>query len=621
MFAKNILKSHKISQCCLKSTSSNPAYLSGPKDARSSHENFAKAKVGNFVQEEPQHENSFTSDTFLQSFLRRTVPKDIMDAIEPDLTRFGERCATDIYALGQECEVNPPYLRQSTAWGRRVDQIVTCQAWKDQKKISAQEGLIAIPYERAEGEYSRLYQLSKLYMYSPASGLYSCPLAMTDGAAKTIESQNLNLPEAFSNLTSRDPARFWTSGQWMTEKMGGSDVGRGTETVAVHQSGNHYKLYGYKWFSSATDSDMTLTLARVADSMGQVEGGSKGVSMFFLKTRQADGSLNNIEVVKMKNKLGTRQLPTAELLLDGVDAELVSQPGRGIASISSMLTITRLHNTTSSVGAMRKIVSLARDYATRRKAFGLNIENQPLHIQTLSRMEVETRGCTILLLDLARQLGLQDCGLIGDEDSLLLRLMTPVAKFYTAKSAVATVSEGLECFGGQGYIEDTGLPGLLRDVQVLPIWEGTSSVMSLDVVRAIHKTKGEAITAYHSRVQGILKQAGNYPQLAKTSSIISKSMTNIINTLQSSPDSVQAMARDFCLSLAHTYIASLLLEHAMYSRCPMDQMVVENWCQRELCPVARYGMERYSADQGIKEKQLVYQMYAKDETFPSKYIR
>ena len=110
--------------------------------------------------------------------------------------------------------------------------------------------------------------------------------------------------------------------------------------------------------------------------------------MFFLKTRQANGSLNNIEVVKMKNKLGTRQLPTAELLLDGVDAELISQQGRGIVSINVMLTITRLHNTTSSVGAMRKIVSLARDYATRRTAFGDRIENQPLHIQTLSRMEV-----------------------------------------------------------------------------------------------------------------------------------------------------------------------------------------------------------------------------------------
>jgi len=517
--------------------------------------------------------------------------------------------------------VNPPYLRQSTAWGRRVDQIVTCQAWRAQKEISAKEGLIAIPYERAEGEFSRLYQLSKLYMYSPVSGLYSCPLAMTDGAAKTIESQNLNLSEAFSHLTSRDPAKFWTSGQWMTEKRGGSDVARGTETIAVQQGGNHYKLYGYKWFSSATDSDMTLTLARVVDKMGEVEDGTKGVSMFYLKTRKPDGSLNNIEVVKMKNKLGTRQLPTAELLLDGVDAELISEPGRGIASISGMLTITRLHNTTSSVGAMRKIISLARDYATRRTAFGEKIENHSLHIQTLSRMEVETRGCCVLLLDLARQLGLHDCGLINDQDSLLLRLMTPVAKFYTAKSAVATVSEGLECFGGQGYIEDTGLPGLLRDTQVLPIWEGTSSVMSLDVVRAIHKTKGEAITAFHFRVKNILQLSSTAPALSKSSSIISQSLSDIISTLQTSPDTVQLMARDFCLSLAHTYIAALLLEQAAITNCPMDLMVLEKWCQRDLCPVARYGMDRYSREMGDKEKELVFQMYDSEATFTTQFVR
>merc|ERR1711874_877787 len=122
-----------------------------------------------------------------------------------------------------------------------------------------------------------------------------------------------------------------------------------------------------------------------------------------------------------------------------------------------------------------------------------------------------------------------DCKKISDQDLLLLRLLTPVSKFYTAKAAVSVVSEGLECFGGQGYIEDTGLPGLLRDVQVLPIWEGTSSVMSLDVVRAIQKTKGEAMTAFHSRVHNILKLASKSPALATTSYIISQSMADIIN--------------------------------------------------------------------------------------------
>ena len=180
----------------------------------------------------------------------------------------------------------------------------------------------------------------------------------------------------------------------MTEKKGGSDVGNGTESVAIHQGGDHYKLYGYKWFSSATDSDMSMALARVVDNTGEKK---EGLSMFFLETRKSDGSLNNIEVVKLKKKLGTRQLPTAELLLDGVDAVLVSEPGRGIASISSMLTISRLHNITASIGLMRKITSLARDYATRRAAFSQNLENHPLHVQTMARMEVEQENIQIML--------------------------------------------------------------------------------------------------------------------------------------------------------------------------------------------------------------------------------
>merc|ERR1719189_2654535 len=175
-----------------------------------------------------------------------------------------------------------------------------------------------------------------------------------------------------------------------------------------------------------------------------------------------------------------------------------------------------------AVSAMRKILSLARDYGLRRAAFGNLISKRPLHVQTLAKMEVEVRGCTALFLDLASKLGLEDAGCVAEEDLLLLRLLTPVAKMYTAKRAVSVVSEGLECFGGQGYIEDTGLPGLLRDVQVLPIWEGTSSVMSLDVVRALQKTGGEALVALQSRVDEIAQNST--PALSSSGSAISAAM-------------------------------------------------------------------------------------------------
>jgi alkylation response protein AidB-like acyl-CoA dehydrogenase len=228
----------------------------------------------------------------------------------------------------------------------------------------------------------------KLFLYSPSSGLFSCPLAMTDGAAKTIEAASLNLSDAFTRLTSRDPKVFWTSGQWMTERGGGSDVAGGTDTRAVldntdsGQQQHMYRLYGYKWFSSATDSDMTLTLGRVVDEQGNVCAGTKGLSMFYLLTRlENTNQLNGIQIVKLKDKLGTRQLPTAELLLDGALAQRVSPLGRGVAAISSMLTVTRMHNIVSSVAWIRKMTLLARDYATKRKAFGKTLDQHPLHMQ------------------------------------------------------------------------------------------------------------------------------------------------------------------------------------------------------------------------------------------------
>jgi len=597
-----------------RSLNSSPSPLPSP--AASSEEespdaSFKKARMGDFRQEAPRHEHAWKSDSLLRSYIGRTLPREVLtgSGVEGDLERWGERVVTEVWNLGQECGAREPYLEQTDAWGHRVDRVVTCEAWKKQKAIAAEEGLVSIPYTGTNGPHDRLYQVAKLLMYAPASGMYSCPLAMTDGAAATIKALGLesDMEEAWDGLTSRDPKAFWTSGQWMTEPRGGSDVGAATDTIATPAEDGGFRLHGYKWFSSATDSDMALTLARVNNS--------PRLSMFYLKTRDSTGALNGIQVAKMKNKLGTRQLPTAELLLSGTEARLVGAEGRGIATIANMLTISRLHNIIMAVGSMRKVVSLARDFATRRKAFGRPIAGQPLHLQTLARMEVETRGCQLLLLELARQQGLAESNLANDQDTLLLRLFTPVAKFYTAKASVATISEGLECFGGQGYIEDTGLPGLLRDAQVLPIWEGTSSVMALDVRRAIAKTNGAALAALHSRLVSIIGNAESVVAL----DVPRRSLGGAVADLgKLDYDNLpEAASRDFSLSLAHTYIAGLLLEQAMASGAAEDKVAATEWCSRDLVPVvARWERGDYAQDKQSKDWDLVFSGYNAEQTFP-----
>jgi len=572
---------------------------------------FARAKTGPFLQEEPTLHNQYLSDSLLQSYLKRVIPKEILHEIEPDLVRFGERVATDVYELSLDCERNPPSLVQYNAWGRRVDKIVTCEAWKKMKVISAEEGLIALAYDRKHNEFSRLHQAAKLFLFNPSSGLYGCPLAMTDGAAKTIEAMSLKqLNPAFRRLTSRDPAQFWTAGQWMTERGGGSDVANGTETLAVLQPDGSYRLYGYKWFSSATDSDMTLTLARVLDADGATVKGSKGLSMFYLETKDKDGNSNNIDVVKLKNKLGTRQLPTAELLLDGCVAYKVSDEGRGVAAIANVLTITRIHNALSSVAAMRRILSLARDYGTKRQAFGRLIGEYPLHVQTQARMEIEARGCGILAFEVSRLLGREDCNVATDEEKHLLRLLTPIAKLFAAKQAMGVVSEGLEMFGGQGYIEDTGIPAIYRDAQVTPIWEGTTNILSLDVLRATFKSKGEVLLAFQASVLRKLALAQKHQQLEEAAGRVGRALKATGEFVQNSPDFLENAARDLSFTIARIYIGALLLEHAAWSGARTDVLTANRWCDQDLTACITEAKKGSYLDAAtLDDKSLVMDCY------------
>ncbi|XP_064890006.1 acyl-CoA dehydrogenase family member 11 isoform X2 [Columba livia] len=580
-------------------------------------------------QEQPEIGNQYLEDALLRNYLKAHLPPQVLQEVNQDLERFGNRLLTKIQPLAWECEWNPPVFRPYDAWGQRVDRIITCSAWRRMKEIAAEEGLIAEAYERRYSNWSRMYQAVKLYLFSSSSGGFNCPLAMTDGAAKVIESLGVpgSLKNAFDHLTSRDPKKFWTSGQWMTERRGGSDVANGTETVARKQADGTYRLYGFKWFTSAADSDMALTLARVVDAEGCVKQGSSGLSLFFLKVRDEEGKLNNIQVQRLKDKLGTRQMATGELWLNGAEAQLISAEGRGVASISNMLNITRIHNVIAAVASMRRMINLSREYARRRVAFGKLLKDHPLHVQTMARMEVQTRGAFLLLMEIVRLLGLVETNMASEEDQLLLRLLVPVAKLYTGKQASAVVIEAMESFGGQGYMEDTGLPVVIRDTLVLSIWEGTTNVLSLDVLRSLTKSQGQALAVFCSAVQSAEwqentrreEQAGesleSSPALrgaqAEAARGPSKKLELAASTAELGPAvkqmhdaigrlvqfvqgagskgtvTMELAARDFSYSLARIYAGALLTEHAARpGAASTDISAAGRWCSGELCPVA-----------------------------------
>jgi alkylation response protein AidB-like acyl-CoA dehydrogenase len=383
---------------------------------------------------------------------------------------------------------------------------------------------------------------------------------MTDGAARTLTvAGNAKLIEhAVPRLTSRDPDRAWTSGQWMTESTGGSDVGASLTRAAQDANGD-WRLYGKKWFTSAITSQMALTLARPE---GNGPGGS-GLAMFYVETHDADGRLNSIRVERLKDKLGTRKVPTAELLLEGARAELVKDTRNGTRTIEPMLVVTRAWNSVTSVAFMRRGLALARSYAAKRRAFGASLDALPLHIDTLAGLEAETRGAFLLAFELVELMGCREAGEISDQQRSLLRLITPIAKLLTARQAVAVVSECIEAFGGAGYVEDTGLPALLRDTQVLPIWEGTTNVLSLDAVLRGELAAG--LPAVQARIRACVEQATDSRLLAAGA----KALTAIDHVAAAvrqygDPVQMQANARRVAMTIGRSLELALLVEHGQW---------------------------------------------------------
>lgn len=510
-----------------------------------------------FIQKLPQLTNEYTNDTFLVDFLKTYLPSEVLDEINPDLTQFGKRTAGIFREWARDAETNPPQLTHFDAMGNRVDDIKVSNGWLELEKVAARDGLVAIGYERKYDEHSRLYQFVKLYMYTASSAIYTCPLAMTDGAARLIEvyGKDEALQEAFSGLTSRDPETFKTSGQWMTERTGGSDVSR-SMTFAEPDSEGGFVLKGHKWFTSAITADMAFTLASTEPP---VNGGRASLSLFYLPIRNEDGSLNGIEVEALKDKLGTKALPTAQLNLTGAKAMMVGEKNKGVKTISTLFNITRIYNTVSAVSYMRRAYSLSEAYSREREAFGTKIENHTLYKKSLREMEMAYQSCTMLALFLSRLLGKEECNKASETESALLRLLTPVAKLYTAKQSIKYASEHIEMFGGIGYLEDSGIPSMLRDTQVLSIWEGTTNVLSLDMLRAMERENGfVAFVQYSKELLAGIADADFANEKAVLEQKL-KSLFTFVGGLKTQ-ETMIAAARDVAFYIAEAAIALLWLD-------------------------------------------------------------
>lgn len=503
-----------------------------------------------FLQDAPRLAHPFREDRVLDAWLGHVLPVDRLADCAPDLDALGDY-ALDAYERRQRTPRSEPVLTQWDAWGARVDRIALTPAWEEGPAMTTRHAVLAAGH--GDSPWSRVEEFARVYIYHPASEFYCCPLAMTDGAATALKASGNQalIDRALPRFLSRDASRFWLSGQWMTETPGGSDVGR-TETVARQDANGQWRLYGRKWFSSAVVGEAALALAR-PEGAGP---GTAALALFYVETKDAQGAWQGITIDRLKKKLGTHELPTAEIHLDGLPATPVGALEHGVRQVAPMLNVTRTWNAVCAVASMARAIALARDYATRRRAFGARLIDQPLHARTLADMQATFEGAFSLAFYVAELLGRTERGLGDAHEPAVLRLLTPLAKLWTAKASIGVVSEALECFGGAGYIEDTGLPQLLRDAQVYAIWEGTTNVLSLDMLRALGNSGVDPI-----RTAILTLLPVDTPE-RRTITAMLDTTEALLGDVVGDRASLEASARGIAFTLARCVAAALLARSA-----------------------------------------------------------
>lgn len=423
----------------------------------------------------PRQESYWDASVDFRALCRRKLGDAAWAWAEPQLAAMGERAAREVAPLSEIADRERPRLVTHDARGERISRVEYHPAYREIERIGYGSGMIAMKYRTHEHSHDAPFVGFALgYLFAMAEAGVYCPLCMTDGVARVLTKHGTHdqVMGVVPHLTSDDPATLWTGGMFLTERAGGSDVGA-NETVARKDADGTWRLTGHKWFCSNVDAEAVLVTARI-EGAGE---GTRGLGTFLLLTRDNPGFV----IERLKEKLGVRSMATGEVTLIDAPAEEVG----GFAPIAEMLNLSRLYNSVASVGVIGRAVYEARHYIERRHAFGRPVIEWPLAQETFFDIEAEHVAAMLMTFEAVDALRKADAG--DAEAARLLRLLTPIVKAVTGKLAVPCVSEAMELLGGNGYIEESPMPRLLRDAQVLPIWEGTTNVLVLDALRVMHK--------------------------------------------------------------------------------------------------------------------------------------
>jgi putative acyl-CoA dehydrogenase len=501
--------------------------------------------------------NLFDADLPLRESLEREGGSWAHDMVR----ELGRLAGTEeAIAWGFQANSNPPQLHTHDRFGNRVDEVEFHPAWHRLMEVAVANGLHALPW-RDPRPGAHAARAAGFYVWSQVEGGHGCPVSMTYAAVPALRKQTdvaarweplMTSLEYDPGLRRSAQKRGALVGMAMTEKQGGSDVRANTTRAVPIGSGGpggEHLLTGHKWFCSAPMCDAFLVLA-------QAPG---GLSCFLLPRVLDDGARNRFHIQRLKDKLGNRSNASAEIELDGALAVMVGEEGRGVRTIIEMVNHTRLDCVIGSASLMRQAVAQATHHTAHRSAFGKLLSEQPLMINVLADLAIESEATTLLMMRLA---GACDRA-ANPREAAFRRLALAVAKYWTTKRSIAVVAEALECHGGNGYVEESIMPRLYREAPLNSIWEGSGNVNALDVLRAMAR-EPESVDAFVAEVE---EARGSDRRLDDRLDELKRNLSDRTDA--------ESRARRIVEQMAVVLEASLLVRHG-------DPAVAEAFCASRL---------------------------------------
>lgn len=561
----------------------------------------------------------FLADTTLQTTLARDLSGAYAEAAPHLLSQVAQAARQRLAPLSWLADRHPPQLRTHDPFGERIDEVVYHPSQREGARLCFGElGLLAMKYDglaSPDEPAPQLVSFAAAYLLAQADAAGCAALALSDTVARVVsrygdESLRRDL---LPRLCARGEATRCGGGLFLTERGAGSDLGQ-VQTVAV-RDGNGFRLTGDKWFCAGVDAGVILVLARLsgpgAGLAGSAPGqasdeivGTRGLGLFALTPHLPDGRRNGLTVHRLKETLGLRSLPIGEVSLSGAWARPVGvfgggaasggpgatvsgQAGQGFKPVTEILNLARIYSAVIAVGLMRRCLSESLGWLSARQVFRRRAVDQPLAIEAVADLAAETSGAFHLAFDIVGRLGLADSGAATVTDRRVLRLLTPLAKAYTARLSVWAAAEALELHGGNGYVEEFVAPRLLRDAQALPIFAGTGSLCVLDGLRAL--ARGGVAEALFREAERKLV-AITHPKLRKLAETTRRHLDRVERSLQRlwgfSQEVLQHHARAVLDALVQSYQVALALsesdrldEHGQGGR---DYLVAERLLTRHL---------------------------------------